>query len=60
MIASDGDNARVGSITSNSDQYFYSWRTIYPEKYNDYNPPLLKEREQEVLIQGMLPKEIFL
>lgn len=60
MIATDGENARIGSITSTSDQYFYSWRTIYPEKYKNFTPPLGKEREQEVLIQGILPKDTFL
>lgn len=60
MIATDGENARVGSVTSTSDQYFYGWRTIYPETYKNFIPPLGKEREQETLIQGMLPKDTFL
>ncbi len=60
MIATDGENARIGSITSNSDQYFYGWRSIYPEKYQNFTSPLGKTREQETLIQGTLPKETFL
>lgn len=59
MIASNGDEATLGTITSSED-YFYSWKDIYPEKYRDYTPPLGKERQQEVLIQGLLAPEILL
>lgn len=57
MIATHGKEAKYGTITSSSDQYFYSWKSIYPEKYQDFNAPLGKIREQETLIQGMLAKE---
>ena len=59
MIATIGDDAKFGSITSTSD-YYYNWKTIFPEKYKKYNPPLGTERSQEILIQGMLPKDTFL
>ena len=59
MIATTGDETKFGTITSTSD-YFYSWKTIYPTKYQDYAKPLGVERPQEVLIQGMLPKDTLL
>ena len=59
MIATIGDDARFGTISSNSD-YYYNWKTIYPTRYQDYTPPLGKERSQELLIQGMLPKDTLL
>jgi len=59
MIATIGDDARFGTITSTSD-YYYNWKTIYPPAYQDYTPPLGKERSQELLIQGMLPKDTLL
>jgi type I restriction enzyme, R subunit len=59
MIATIGDDAKFGSITSTSD-YYFNWKTIYPEKYKSYKPPLGIERSQEILIQGMLPKDTFL
>ncbi|MBU2513988.1 HsdR family type I site-specific deoxyribonuclease [bacterium] len=59
MIATIGDDAKFGSITSTSD-YYFNWKTIFPEKYKSYTPPLEIERSQEILIQGMLPKDTFL
>ncbi|SEA16537.1 type I restriction enzyme, R subunit [Desulfuromusa kysingii] len=59
MIATTGDETKFGTITSTSD-YYYSWKTIYPSKYQDYVKPLGVERPQEVLIQGMLPKDTLL
>ena len=60
MIRTDGENAEFGSITATDEEFFYPWRDIYPEKYRTYTPPLGKERAQEKLIQGMLPKETLL
>ncbi|MEI6092776.1 MAG: HsdR family type I site-specific deoxyribonuclease [bacterium] len=60
VIATHGEEAKYGSITSNSEQYFYNWRTIYPKENEKFTPPLGKIREQETLIQGMLPKETLL
>lgn len=56
MISTYGDEARIGTISSSYD-HFLTWKSIYPKKYQDYIPPLGKERSQEVLIQGMLNKE---
>jgi type I restriction enzyme R subunit len=60
LIRTCGDQAQVGTITATEEEYFFPWRSIYPERYQTYTPPLGEEREQEVLIQGMLPPEIFL
>jgi type I restriction enzyme R subunit len=59
MIATIGEDARFGTITSTSD-YYYNWKTIYPPAYQNYTPPIGKERSQELLIQGMLPKDTLL
>ena len=59
VIATCGNEAKFGSISATED-YFFSWKDIYPEKYRKYVPPMGKEREQEVMIQGMLPPETLL
>ena len=56
VIATTGEEAEFGSITSLDEKYFYAWKSIYPEENAVYTPPLGKERQQEVLIQGMLAK----
>ncbi len=60
VIRTDGDHAEFGSISATEEEYFYPWRDIHPEKYRQYTPPLRTERPQEVMIQGMLPKETLL
>ena len=60
VIRTDGENAEFASISATNEEYFYPWRDIYPEKYRDYSPPLGDERQQEKLIQGMLPRETLL
>lgn len=59
MIRTCGDKADFGSISS-TDEYYFPWKDIYPEKYREYTLPLGEERQQEVLIQGMLPPETLL
>ena len=61
MISTTGEEARFGSITS-TDEYFYEWKSILPEKYQVFDPPLGKDkiRSQETLIQGMLAPETLL
>ena len=59
VIATCGDETKFGSITA-TDEFYFAWKDIYPEKYRGYEPPLGREREQEVLIQGMLPPETLL
>jgi type I restriction enzyme R subunit len=60
LIRTCGDHADFGTITSTEEEFFYPWKDIWPQKYRKYRPPLGKERPQEVLIQGMLPKETLL
>lgn len=56
VISTYGDEARVGTISSEY-EHFLQWKSIYPNKYKEYEFPLGKERSQEILIQGMLNKE---
>lgn len=60
VIRTDGDQCQFGTVTSTNEEYFYPWRDIHPEQYRKYDPPLGKERQQELLIQGMLPKATIL
>lgn len=60
LIRTCGERADFGSITATEEEFFYPWRDIYPEKYRQFMPPLGQVREQETLIQGMLPKETLL
>ena len=60
LVRTCGDQAEFGTITSTEEEYFYPWRDIYDAMYRDYAPPLGNERQQELLIQGMLAKETLL
>ncbi|MEI8372804.1 MAG: HsdR family type I site-specific deoxyribonuclease [Planctomycetota bacterium] len=60
LIRTCGEKADFGSVTSTNEEFFFPWRDIFPEKYRNYTPPLGTVRPQEVLIQGMLPKETLL
>ncbi len=60
LIRTCGDRADFGAITATDEEFFYPWKDIYPEKYKQYTPPFGKPRQQEMLIQGMLPKETLL
>lgn len=61
MISTTGEQACFGTITSTED-YFFEWKSIYPEKYQTFDPPLGTDtiRSQETLIQGMLAPETLL
>ncbi len=59
MITTCGEKAAYGSITSGY-EHFHPWKDIWPEKFANYTAPLGVEREQERLIQGMLPPETLL
>lgn len=58
-IATYGEQARYGTITS-TEEYYYEWKDIYPDKYKTFTAPLGKVRSQETLIQGMLPPDTLL
>lgn len=59
LITTCGEHAACGSITSGY-EHFQPWKDIGPEKDREYGPPLGVEREQEILIQGLLPQETLL
>ncbi|MGB3120100.1 MAG: HsdR family type I site-specific deoxyribonuclease [Verrucomicrobiales bacterium] len=59
MITTCGEKVAYGSITSGY-EHFHPWKDIWPEKFANYTAPLGVEREQERLIQGMLPPETLL
>jgi len=59
MITTCGEKAAYGSITSGY-EHFHPWKDIWPEKFRNYTPPLGVEREQEIMIQGLLPPETLL
>ncbi|OWZ84096.1 type I restriction endonuclease subunit R [Natranaerobius trueperi] len=59
MIATCGREAYFGTVTSSYEHYL-EWKDIYPDKYQDFTPPLGEVRSQEKLIQGMLPPETLL
>jgi type I restriction enzyme, R subunit len=54
LIRTSGDRAEFGTITS-GEEHFHAWKDIWPEQYRNYSPPLGNERQQERLIQGLLP-----
>jgi type I restriction enzyme R subunit len=60
LIRTCGERADFGTITATEEEFFYPWKDIYPEKYRQFTPPLGQVREQETLIQAMLPKETLL
>jgi type I restriction enzyme R subunit len=60
MIRTCGDKANFGTITASEETWYSPWKDITPETYKQYTLPLGKERQQEILIQGMLPKETLL
>lgn len=60
LIRTCGDRADFGAITATDEEFFYPWKDIYPEKYKQFTPPFGKARQQEMLVQGMLPKETLL
>jgi len=53
MIGTYGDNAKFGTITS-SEEYYFNWKTIYPDESPYVDPTTGKHRHQETLVQGML------
>ena len=60
MIRTSGEHAEFGTITATQEEYFFPWKDIWPETYKNYDPPLGKERQQEILIQGMLAPDTLL
>jgi len=59
LIRTCGEKAEFGTITSGH-EHFYAWKDIWPEARQNYTPPLGVEREQELMIQGLLSPETLL
>lgn len=60
LIRTTGELAQYGTITSTEEEFFYPWKDIHPEQFKTFTPPLGVHRQQETLIQGMLPKSTLL
>lgn len=58
-IITHGREARFGTISSEFD-YYYNWKDIFPEEYKIIKIDSENEKTQEVLIHGMLNKEIMI
>lgn len=58
-IITHGDEARFGSITGEFDHY-NNWKDIFPEEYKAIEINKENETIQEVMIHGMLNKEIMI
>lgn len=58
-IITHGTEARVGSVTAEFD-YYYNWKDIFPEEYKLIEVGKDNEATQEVMIRGILNKEILL
>ncbi len=59
LIRTCGEKAEFGTITSGA-EHFSAWKDISSDTRREYTPPLGVEREQEVLIQGLLAPETLL
>ena len=53
LVATHDEDARYGAITSSED-YFFQWKSIYPEEEPYIDPVVGIHRPQENLVQGML------
>jgi len=58
-IITHGEEARAGTISADFD-YYYNWKDIFPEEYKVIDIEKDNEQIQEVLIRGVLNKEILL
>ncbi|MDO2950389.1 type I restriction endonuclease [Aeromonas simiae] len=56
MISTYGDDCRFGSITS-TEEYYFNWKTIYPDEEPYVALEVGRHRPQEQLVQGMLKPE---
>ena len=59
LVRTCGEKAEFGTITSGA-EHFHAWKDISSEARRTYEPPLGVEREQEILIQGLLAPETLL
>ncbi len=59
LVRTCGEKAEFGTITSGP-EHFSAWKDIWPERRRAYQPPFGVEREQEVMIQGLLAPDTLL
>jgi len=59
LVRTCGETAEFGTITSGH-EHFHAWKDIWPESRRAYRSPLGVEREQEVMIQGLLAPDTLL
>ena len=59
LVRTCGERCEFGTITSGH-EHFYAWKDIWPESRRQYTPPLGVERQQELLIQGLLAPDTLL
>lgn len=59
LVRTCGEKAEFGTMTSGH-EHFSAWKDIWPESRRAYRPPLGVEREQEVMIQGLLAPDTLL
>lgn len=53
LVATHDEDAKYGSITSN-EEYFFQWKSIYPDEEPYIDSVVGVHRPQECLVQGML------
>lgn len=53
LVSTYGDDCKFGSITS-SEEYFFHWKSIYPDAQPYTDNTIKAHRKQEQLVQGML------
>ncbi|WP_198245621.1 type I restriction endonuclease subunit R [methane-oxidizing endosymbiont of Gigantopelta aegis] len=53
MVATHDEDARYGTITAGED-YFFQWKSIYPDETPYVDAVIGRHRPQENLVQGML------
>jgi type I restriction enzyme, R subunit len=58
-IITHGTEARFGTISADFD-YYFNWKDIFPEEYKVIQIDQDNEKTQEVMIHGMLNKEILI
>jgi type I restriction enzyme, R subunit len=56
LVATDRDEAKVGTITSGSEKYFYRWADPYPRTLEDLEHGQSAPNDQQRLVAGVLDR----
>jgi type I restriction enzyme, R subunit len=56
LVATDRDEAKVGTITSGSEKYFYRWADPYPRELEDLEHGQSAPNDQQRLVAGVLDR----